>query len=343
MTVEKSYFKKATKSLTKAKIAITGPSGAGKTLGALYIAKGLGGKTAVIDSENNSASLYEDLFPDWEYFVLPISPPFTAQRYLWCIEQAIKEGFENIIIDSYTHVWDGEGGLKQQKDALDSRGKGNTFTNWGPITKLFEQLKGRIQHTNVHIICTMRSKQAYVLSDADGKQVPKKVGLAPMMREGVEYEFTVVFDVGMDHQFVASKDRTNLFRGVVGHLNEDIGVQIKEWLAKPKAPAPPPPPKQEPPQEHPPIESQTVPEPEHESQEPPQLEPPIGADPGEYLFTYATHKNKRLRELNEIELKNLVENIRSKLRQKTPPSNVAELFEIQAQAAAFLSSNGVEI
>lgn len=232
MTTPSLTFKKASKSMAKAKIALTGPSGAGKTLSALLLAKGLtsGGRVAVIDTENNSASLYEDRFDGWEYFVLPMNPPYTVQKYIMGIDLAIKEGFDCLIIDSLTHVWAAEGGLLQQKEALDSRG-GNSYTNWGSITKLYEELKGKLLHSKIHMICTMRSKQEYILEQNEkGKQAPKKVGLAPIMRDGMEYEFTVVFDIGMDHQYMATKDRTSLFNGVVATVTEETGTQIKEWL-----------------------------------------------------------------------------------------------------------------
>lgn len=268
-----TYFKKASKSLAKAKIAITGPAGSGKTLSSLLLAKGLGGKVGVIDSENNSASLYEDRFPGWEYYTLPINPPYTAQKYVKAIDVAIQEGFDVLIIDSLSHVWAAEGGLLQQKEALDSRG-GNSFTNWGSITKLYEQLKGKILHSPIHVICTMRSKQEYLVEQNDkGKAAPKKIGLAPIMRDGMEYEFTVVFDVGMDHQFMVSKDRTDLFDGVVATITEDTGKTIKEWLTKPQTPPPEPPtPPKETKKEEPLKETKAKKEPKPETPPPAELD-----------------------------------------------------------------------
>lgn len=250
------FFKEAEKSHARAKIALTGPSGAGKTLSALLLAKGLGGKTGVIDSENDSASLYADKFGDWKYHTLVINPPYTAQKYLRAIDAAIAEGIEILIVDSLTHVWAGEGGLLQQKEALDSRG-GNSYTNWGAITKLHEQLKSKILLAPIHIIATMRSKQEYILEQNDkGKSAPKKVGLAPIQRDGMEYEFTVVFDIGMDHQYMVSKDRTGLFDGVVAMINEQTGADIRGWLTdeitfKPET-------TQDPEPEQAPVESQRV-------------------------------------------------------------------------------------
>lgn len=224
-------FKKAVKHMARAKLAITGPSGSGKTYSALLLAQGLGGRTAVIDTENGSACLYADKWDGWEFDVDKIEPPYTAQKYFSSIKEAIKGGYDVLIIDSATHLWAGEGGLLEQKSALDSRG-GNSYTNWGSITKLHEQFKSLIQSSPIHIITTMRSKQEYILEQNEkGKQTPKKVGLAPIQRDGMEYEFTAVFDIGMDHQFMASKDRTDLFDGVITKISVSTGEAIRQWLA----------------------------------------------------------------------------------------------------------------
>lgn len=227
-----NVFKKASKQLAKLKIAVTGPSGSGKTYSSLLLAKGLGGRVAVIDTENNSACLYADKFGEWTYDTLPIEPPFTVSKYIEAIEAAIKEKYDILVIDSMSHVWAGEGGLLEQKQKLDSRPGSNSYTNWQSITKLHEQLKGRILQSDIHVIATMRSKQNYILETNDkGKQQPRKVGMAPIQRDDMEYEFSVVFDIGMDHQFVVSKDRTSLFDGVIEVMNEKTGEKLNGWLA----------------------------------------------------------------------------------------------------------------
>ena len=75
------------------------------------------------------------------------------------------------------------------------------------MTSLIQMILG----VNCHVISTMRCKQDYVLSEKNGKMVPEKVGLKAVMRDGIDYEYTIVFDINMKHQAVASKDRTNLF------------------------------------------------------------------------------------------------------------------------------------
>jgi hypothetical protein len=81
----------------------------------------------------------------------------------------------------------------------------------------------------------MRSKQDYVLEvNEKGKSAPKKLGLAPIQRDGMEYEFTTVFDVGMDHSAMASKDRTGLFADLVEKIDIKHGKILAEWLAAAK-------------------------------------------------------------------------------------------------------------
>lgn len=228
-------FKKAERKQAKLKLALTGPSGSGKTYSALRLASGISDKIAVIDTENHSASLYADKF---NFDVLEISPPYTTDKYIQAILAAENHGYEVIVIDSISHQWAGEGGILNQKEKLDSRG-GNSYTNWSKLTPEQERFKSIILQCKSHLICTIRSKQDYVVEANDkGKQAPRKVGLAPVQREGMEYEFTVVLDITMDHSAKASKDRTELFmnesREEIFTITEDTGKKLKEWISKGK-------------------------------------------------------------------------------------------------------------
>lgn len=224
-----SMFKKAERKQVKLKIALTGPSGSGKTMSALLLAMGIGKKIAVIDTENGSASLYADRF-DFDTIVL--KSPYTVAKYLEAMNAASAAGFDVLIIDQISHAWAGEGGLLAKKEALDSRGGSNSYTNWGGITKEHEQFKSAILNYEGHLICTMRSKQDYVLEQNEkGKSVPKKVGMAPIQREGMEYEFTTVFDLAMDHYAQSSKDRTSLFDGQLFKITPDTGALFMKWLS----------------------------------------------------------------------------------------------------------------
>lgn len=221
-------FKKAERHKGYLKNAITGPSGSGKTYSALLLASGMGQKIALIDTENGSASLYSDRF---QFDTMTIDPPYTIEKFKFAVQAAQDAKYDVLVIDSISHAWAGDGGLLAKKESLDARG-GNSYTNWSSITKEQELFKSTILNAKVHIICTMRSKQDYILeTDHKGKSSPKKVGLAPIQRDGMEYEFTTVFDLAMNHEAQISKDRTGLFDGKIFKITENTGKSILAWLA----------------------------------------------------------------------------------------------------------------
>jgi hypothetical protein len=230
-------IRKAERKRVPIKLAISGPAGSGKTFSALRLATGLGSKIILIDSENGSGELYGDRF---SYDVISIEPPFTTEKYIEAIRLAAKHGYEVLVIDSLTHAWDGEGGLLQQKEALDKTNRNsNSFTNWASITRKHEDLKQQILQSPLHVIATMRSKTEYVLeTNAHGKQVPKKVGTKAIQRDGYEFEFTIVFELDHEHTATVSKDRTSLFDGRAFTITEAAGEQVRTWLDGGHAPAP---------------------------------------------------------------------------------------------------------
>lgn len=233
-------FKKAERKAAKLKINVQGPSGSGKTMGALALAKGLAptGKIAVIDAENGSASLYAD---DYAFDTLDIRPPYLTKKYMAAIRAAIDAGYEVIVIDSISHQWDGEGGILQRKDEADARPGSNHWTNWGPFTKEHNEFRALLLSAPVHIITTMRSKMAYTQSEANGKKKVEKLGLQPIQRDGMEYEFTLSFDVGMDHRAQVSKNRTPLFKEEsVDLLDAEVPASLLGWLGTAPSPAPAP-------------------------------------------------------------------------------------------------------
>jgi hypothetical protein len=205
-------------------MALQAPSGAGKTYSALLLAKGLANgdfsKVAIIDTENGSADLYSHL---GDYNVLTLENPFSPERYIEAISTCEKANIEVIIIDSISQCWEF---LLNCHSSM----QGNSFTNWSKITPRQQNFIYRILESNCHMIVTMRTKQNYVLNQKDGKYVPEKVGLKAVQRDGIDYEFTLVFDIDMKHHAMASKDRTGLFIGRPEFIiNSATGRKILEW------------------------------------------------------------------------------------------------------------------
>jgi hypothetical protein len=220
-------FNRATRHKVYLKLAITGPAGSVKTHSAILLARGLadGGKVAVADSENKSASVYSDRF---KFDVLDISPPFTEQKFIEAIEAAVNEGYRVLIIDSFSHAWLE---ILDFKAGLDAVRGSNSYTNWSKAGAKFNKLMAVILQSQIHIICCMRSKMDYILEpNIHGKMVPRKVGLAPVMRDGIEYDFSSIFEGDLDHFVTVSKDRTGLFVDQRFQISEETGHQLLTWL-----------------------------------------------------------------------------------------------------------------
>jgi hypothetical protein len=219
-------LQQAERKQAKIKLGLQSPSGAGKTYSALLLAYGLindWSKIAVIDTENHSADLYAHL---GNYQVLALEQPFTPERYMEAIEICEKAGMEVIIIDSISHEWEGSGGILDIHGAM----MGNSFTNWSKVTPRHNAFIQKILQSNSHIIATIRSKQDYVLSEKNGKMVPEKIGLKGVTREGLDYEFTLVFELDLKHQATATKDRTGLFMDKPSFMiSSDTGQLILNW------------------------------------------------------------------------------------------------------------------
>lgn len=233
-------FQKAIKRKAKLRIGLVGPSGSGKTFTALRIARGLGGKVAVIDTEHGSASLYADLF---EFDVLELDT-FSPDTYVAAINAAAEAGYDVVIIDSLSHAWMGKDGALEQVDKHAARERGNSFGAWRHVTPMHNRLVETLVGAPVHIIATMRAKTEYVIEeDSRGKKVPRKIGMAPVQRDGMEYEFTVVGDMDYENRLIVTKTRCSALAGaVIEKPGEDVAQTLMDWLEgaapeEPKAPA----------------------------------------------------------------------------------------------------------
>jgi predicted ABC-type ATPase len=221
-------FQQATKAKSKARIMISGPSGSGKTTAALEIATAIGENIAVIDTENNSASLYSDRY---KFQSLDFEAPYAPEDFVQAIELAENNGFDVIIVDGITPEWSGIGGCLDIQSKL-----GGRFQDWAKVTPRHRKFIDKILTCKTHIICTCRSKQGYVM-DEKTKKV-SKLGMAPEQRDGLDYEMTLVFDVNENHIAEATKDRTRLFDGKQFVITKQTGQELLDWLNSGKTPEP---------------------------------------------------------------------------------------------------------
>lgn len=237
-----SKFSKAKKSQAWLRLAKVGPSGSGKTMTALRVAHGLadGGKIAVIDTEHGSASLYADC--GIEYDVCNLER-FDVDSYISAIRDAEQAGYVVCVIDSLSHAWAGKGGILEFVDQQGKRSGGGNFSAWRDATPRHNDLVECILSAKMHIIATMRSKVQHVIETVNGRTVVRKVGLQPVQREGLEYEFTICGDITAEHEFVVTKTRARFLKdAVIREAGEELGRQLLDWLndgePQPAAPSP---------------------------------------------------------------------------------------------------------
>lgn len=229
--ISMTQLRKAERKQVKMRIGLSAPSGAGKTYSALLLAKGLAGswdKIALIDTENGSGELYSHL---GEYNVITLNEPFEPEKYIEAIKACEDAGINTIIIDSITHEWSGKGGCLDLHEQVTAKMRiPNSFTAWAQITPRHQAFIEAILQSNCHIITTVRTKTDYVLTERNGKQVPQKVGMAAVTRDGFEYELTLSLDLDINHLATASKDRTGLFVDKPSAMiTEETGKKILDW------------------------------------------------------------------------------------------------------------------
>lgn len=230
-------FRRATRTQARLRLALAGPAGSGKTFSALKIAAGVAGDKpiAFIDTERGSASKYAGIFPEFDVLELET---FHPQNYIDAIQAASDGGYGVLVIDSLSHAWMGKDGALELVDRAAKRSQsGNSFGAWREVTPLHNALVDAMLRANLHIIVTLRSKQDYVQEKDDrGRTTVRKIGLAPVQRDGLEYEFDVYGDLDNDNNLIIGKTRCPELSGVVIPKPGDaLAKTLLEWLGQGEA------------------------------------------------------------------------------------------------------------
>lgn len=232
-------FAPARKEQQKLRLALDGPSGSGKTFSALIAATVIveaeralnpdAGGIAVIDTEHGSSALYADQF---DFSVVNLDPPYSPARYIGLLRAAVEHGYSVVIVDSLSHGWNAEGGVLDMVDNAQDRSGGNKWAAWREGTPAQNALIDAIVRCPAHVIATLRTKQEWVLEDnGNGTKTPKRVGMAPVQRDGIEYEFTIVADLDLEHRLVVSKSRARpIADRVVVKPGPQFFGDVVDWL-----------------------------------------------------------------------------------------------------------------
>lgn len=212
-----------------ARLMISAPSGAGKTWTALGIARTLVGDTGrivLIDTETDSALTYAD---EHVFEHLAWEPPYDPRELAATIHDLSTGTDVCIVIDSMSHFWQGDGGTL---DIADGR-----FGGWKVATPAQDEMVMAILRSRSHMICCAREKQAYAVTESvkDGrtKQTVEKLGMAPIQREGLDYEFNVAVSMDMSHTISVNKTRCRRLAGRIFKPNhqDELADIYADWLA----------------------------------------------------------------------------------------------------------------
>jgi hypothetical protein len=221
-----------------AKIALMAPSGGGKTYSSLRLATGMAeeielktGKKAriiLLNTEGKRGRYYANEF---NYDIIDLEPNYEPELFIDAIDYAMDEGYDIVIVDSSSAEWEGKGGCLEIQSKL-----GGKYQDWGKVTPRHEKFIQKIATSEVHMICTMRGKDQYVMTQEDsgkgGKNTKvEKVGVGAKQREGFEYEFTATFMIDQKTNTAEPmKDNTHIFENDNAvKLTEDHGKRIIRW------------------------------------------------------------------------------------------------------------------
>jgi hypothetical protein len=123
--------------------------------------------------------------------------------------------------------------MLEQADNAARKYGGNSFAGWKDARPMERQLVEALLAYPGHVIVTMRSKTEYVIEENErGRKTPRKIGMKPEQRDGIEYEFDVVGDMDADNTLMITKTRCSaLAGGVIRQPGEQLATTILEWLS----------------------------------------------------------------------------------------------------------------
>lgn len=256
MAAETFEVRRAERRQARLRLALGAASNGGKTWSAIELAFGivqelidrgllsgtLEGKVGLVDTERKSADLYSHLGP---YDVVQLGPPYSVPRYVGALQALERAGCVVAILDSISHAWVGHGGVLQLLDSIEDSKRFSAFGK--TVNPQQDEFVDAMLRSPCHIIATMRSKTAWVLEARQNRSgatvmAPKRIGMAPVQRPGIEYEFTTMLDLDTDtHAARVVKNRCSVFDGWQPQkLTRDHGRKLAAWLLE-GSPSPVPP------------------------------------------------------------------------------------------------------
>ncbi|WP_434286265.1 AAA family ATPase [Celeribacter sp. SCSIO 80788] len=242
-------------------IGLSGGSGTGKTYTALLMARGIaetktgkkGAPIGYVDTENRRALHYKSAFPEMVHFDMKAVDDagnmigFGPERWIEVIDAAEAAGLPVVILDSFSHAWEGVGGvLDLHAQTLDRITGGNDSLKnqrsqlaWADVKPRYRRLVDRIVRAKCDIIICTRAKP--VMQDLKTKQNSratktrrKDVPWDPASDGDLMFEMTtmVILDPSAPGCPVHQIKVADQFKSLLDPrrpMGEDTGRAMAEW------------------------------------------------------------------------------------------------------------------
>jgi hypothetical protein len=235
-------FKKAVKQKAKGRVALIGPAGSGKSFTGLRLARTLAGPTgkiAAVDTEHGSLSKYAgspgvetDNLKAFDFDVIELAS-FTTENFIGALNAAEEAGYDVFMCDSLSHFWVGKDGALEFVELAAKRHRDN-MGGWKEFSPNERAMIDAMIASKMHVIVTMRTKTEYVeeVNPSTGKKQRRKVGLAPVQRQGLEYEFDLVAYMDDENTFITDKTRCSEYAAKAFiRPGEKEFLAFRDWLA----------------------------------------------------------------------------------------------------------------
>ncbi len=241
MTAPLNPFAPAVRRAKRLRIGIESPAGAGKTFTALKLATALAehdqGKIAVIDTERGSSAMYGEGRP-FDFDLAHIDS-YDPGVFVSMMNAAANAGYAVVVIDSASHEWKGTLGIV---DRTGRDRQNNTWSAWSVARPAHDSFVDTLVSLPAHVIATFRSKQETEQYKEDGKTKVRKLGLAPVASDDMDYEFDVWCSIAHDtHDVIVSKSRVDTIPvGSEWKFGDGLIEAYFDWLDGREYEAPPP-------------------------------------------------------------------------------------------------------
>ncbi|MGW7463769.1 AAA family ATPase [Streptomyces xantholiticus] len=228
---ERFRFTAAVRHQRYARIMLDGAPGSGTTYTALALATSIGNRVAVIDTQRGKAKAYADAFP---FDACPPLAYCSPSTLITALAHCADQGYDTVVIATLSHFWSGPGGVLEQVDRAAKRGASGSWSGWREVRPIERHMLDALLGYPGHVVVTVRDKLEYLAEPDDTGRITRRiVGLAPVGRDGMEYDWDIVATMDHSHTLVVVKAPTDDLSGCIEQKpGARFAARIKAWLAE---------------------------------------------------------------------------------------------------------------